>query len=157
MQCGSEIDENSTVCSSCGAAQTNVESNGAFTNAITPKKFDVKIIAAAAVVVVILLVLLKALFGGSYKDPIDNMCKAMETGKGKYIYACLPDFYIDEEYEDMKKKEIIEELDEQAEDIYDSLEDEVGKKVKVSYKIKDKEKIDKDDLEDMQEMFEAAY
>ena len=32
------------------------------------------------------------------------------------------------------------------------MEDELGDDVKISYKIKDKEKIDKDDLEDMEEM-----
>ena len=115
------------------------------------------LIAAAAVVVVILLLILKALFGGSYKEPIDNMCKAMETGKGKYLYKCMPDFVLDEQYEDMKKSEIIDELDEQAEDALEDMEDEFGDDVKVSYKIKDKEKIDKDDLEDMEEMFEDVY
>lgn len=156
MQCGAQIDDNAEVCSSCGAAQTNTP-DGETLSAENSKKSMAPLIAAAAVVVVILLLIMKALFGGSYKEPIDNMCKAMETGKGKYLYKCMPEFVLDDQYEDMKKSEIIDELDDEAEDMLDDLEDELGDDVKISYKIKDKEKIDKDDLEDMEEMLEDAY
>ncbi|MCI7805359.1 MAG: zinc ribbon domain-containing protein [Oscillospiraceae bacterium] len=156
MQCGTEIDDNAEICSSCGAAQTSTP-DGTAESTNESKKSNAPLIAAAAVIIVILLLIMKALFGGSYKEPIDNMCKAIETGKGKYLYKCMPEFVLDEQYEDMKKSEIIDELDDEAEDMLEDMEDELGDDIKVSYKIKDKEKIDKDDLEDLEEMLEDAY
>lgn len=154
MQCGAQIDDNAEICSSCGSAQAN-STNGDTTTALnSSKKSNVPIIAAVAVVVVVLLLILKVLFGGSYKDPIDNMCKAMETGKGKYLYKCMPKALIEEEYDDMKKSEIIDELDDSAEMLQEYLEDEYGDDVKISYKVLDKEKVDKDDLEDIEDDYD---
>ena len=84
MQCGAQIDDNAEICSSCGAAQTanSVGGNGEVTG---NKKSIVPVIAVAAVIVVIVLLVCKLIFGGGYKDPIDNMFKGMETGKGKYF------------------------------------------------------------------------
>ena len=52
--------------------------------------------------------------------------KGMETGKGKYFYKALPEFLLEEQFEDKKKSEIIDDLDELAEGILDNLEDEYG-------------------------------
>lgn len=156
MQCGAQIDDSAEVCSSCGAAQTtnSVSGDSAETGA---KKSFAPIIAIAAVIIVIVLLILKLIFGGSYKDPIDNMFKGMETGKGKYIYKALPAFLLEEQYDDMKKSEIIDNLDDLAESYLDHLEDEYGDDIKISVKYKDKEKIDKDDLEELEEMYEDSY
>lgn len=156
MQCGVQIDDNAEICSSCGAAQTanSVGGNGEVTG---NKKSIVPVIAVAAVIVVIVLLVCKLIFGGGYKDPIDNMFKGMETGKGKYFYKALPEFLLEEQFEDKKKSEIIDDLDELAEGILDNLEDEYGDDIKISVKYKDKNKIDKDDLEDLEEMYEDNY
>ena len=61
------------------------------------------------------------------------------------------------EGKDKKKSEIIDDLDELAEGILDNLEDEYGDDIKISVKYKDKNKIDKDDLEDLEEMYEDNY
>lgn len=158
MQCGAQIDDNAEICQSCGANQNNVSANAsvAEVNDKSAKTTPI-LIAAAAVVIVIVLLIFKALFGGSYKDPIDNFCKAMETGKGKYLYKCMPEFMIEYEYEDMKKSEILDELDDIGKDILDDLEDDYGDDIKVTYKIKNKEKIDKDDLEDMEHDIKKYY
>lgn len=164
MQCGAQIDDdNATVCPSCGASQDSAPDSGSVNPVMAEdstsgsKKMFPVLIAAAAVALVILILIFKALFGGSYKDPIDNLCKAMETGKGKYLYKSMPEFMIEDEYDDMKKSEIIDELDKSGEDLLDDLEDEYGDDIKVSYKIKDKEKIDKDDLKDMEDDIEDYY
>lgn len=158
MQCGSQIDDNAEICSSCGAAQSNVTTGNEAGGATAVKKSSkAPLIAAVAVIVVVILLIFKALFGGNYKDPIDNMFKAMETGKGKYLYKALPSAAFDsEEFEDMKKSEIIEEFDEMAEYISESLEDAVGKNPKIKVKYLDKEKIDKDDLEEMEDDYKES-
>lgn len=115
------------------------------------------IIAAAAVILVILIVLVNLLFGGGYKKPVDNMVKAMETGKGKYLYKAMPEFLIEYQYEDEKKSDIYDDLDESMELITGMLEEEYGDDIKISYKIKDKDKIDKDDLEDLEDSIKDKY
>lgn len=156
MQCGAQIDDNAEICSSCGAAQTTNSVNGGSAETGAKKSFA-PIIAVAAVIVVIVLLILKLIFGGGYKDPIDNMFKGMETGKGKYFYKALPEFLLEEKFEDKKKSEIIDELDELAETLLDNFEDKYGDDIKITVKYKDKEKIDKDDLEDIEEMYEDSY
>lgn len=160
MQCGAQMNDSDSICTSCGANQN--DSSPAFTaepmlETEKKKSSNAVLIAAAALIVVVALLLLKMLFGGSYKQPIDNMCKALETGKGKYLLKCVPEFMIEDEFEDMKKSEIIDELDEEAEDSLKLLEKSMGDDVKVSYKIKDKDKIDKDDLKDKKKYLEKKY
>ncbi len=157
MQCGAQIDDNAEICSSCGAAQTSTSAGDAVAVNGDSKKSKAIVIAVAAVVVVIVLLLLKALLGGGYKSPIDNVLKGMETGKGKYIYKAVPEFILEEEYDDMKKSEIIDELDDYVGDYLDNLEDRYGDDIKISYKIKSKEKIDKDDLEDLEDDLNDEY
>lgn len=158
MQCGKEIEDGANICSFCGASQegtTTVE--GITTVNKSSNKAVAVIIAAAAVVLVILIVLFNLLFGGGYKKPVDNMMKAIETGKGKYLYKSMPEFLIEYEYEDEKKSEIYDDLDESLEFITGMLEGEYGDDIKVSYKIKDKEKIDKDDLEELEDSIKDKY
>ena len=95
--------------------------------------------------------------GGGYKKPVDNMVKAMETGKGKYLYKAMPEFLIEYQYEDEKKSDIYDDLDESMELITGMLEEEYGDDIKISYKIKDKDKIDKDDLEDLEDSIKDKY
>lgn len=161
MHCGSQMEDNAEVCPSCGANQTNSAEAADPTvpaEAANPSsKTKPVLIAAAAVVVLIILLILKALFGASYIDPVDNLCKCMETGKGKYLYKCVPAFLIEDEYDDMKKSEIIDELDESAEDMLESLEKTFGDDIKVKYKVKKKEKIDSDDIDELEDDLKDEY
>lgn len=157
MQCGKEIEDSANICAFCGASQgggVNFDGSGAVKN---KNKAIAVLIAAVAVILVIIIVLVNLLSGGGYKKPIDNMMKAMETGKGKYLYKTMPEFLIEYEYEDEKKSDIYDELDEIMESITDALEGEYGDDIKISYKIKDKEKIEKDDLEDLEDSIKDEY
>lgn len=159
MQCGKEIDDNADVCSFCGASQgsSGTEVIGADTAVKKSNSGMAVLVAAAAVVIVVLIVIFNLLFGGGYKQPVDDMMKAIETGKGKYMYRAMPEFLMDYQYEDEKKSEIYDELDDAMEYVTDMLEDQYGDDVKISYKVKDKKKIDKDDLEDLEESIKDTY
>lgn len=158
MQCGKEIEDDANICSFCGASQAgSVSAEGGLDVNKNSNKAVAVLIAAVAVVLVILIVLFNLLFGGGYKQPVDNMMKAIETGKGKYLYKTMPEFLIEYRYEDEKKSEIYDDLDDSLEFIIDMLESEYGDDIKISYKIKDKEKIDKDDLEDLEDSIKDRY
>lgn len=112
MQCGKEIEDSADICTFCGAAQGGGVTSGGTDTAKNTNKAVAVIIAAAAVILVILIVLVNLLFGGGgYKKPVDNMVKAMETGKGKYLYKAMPEFLIEYQYEDEKKSDIYDDLD----------------------------------------------
>jgi len=76
----------------------------------------------------------------------------------------LPKF-ADETYEDVMAlvkdidkdaaKELDDSFEEDLEAYYEGLENKYGKNVEVSYKITDKEKLDKDDCEDIKEAYES--
>lgn len=157
MQCGKEIEDSADICTFCGAAQGGGVTYGGTDTVKNTNKAVAVIIAAAAVILVILIVLVNLLFGGGYKKPVDNMVKAMETGKGKYLYKAMPEFLIEYQYEDEKKSDIYDDLDESMELITGMLEEEYGDDIKISYKIKDKDKIDKDDLEDLEDSIKDKY
>lgn len=124
-----------------------------------------KYIPVAFGVAVLLVVILaaKALFGGSYKDPIKSLCKSLnkqETNLDKYADVVLPKFAMDAYKDAMKvlKKsddgdDAMDEIEESLEGIYDGFEDEYGDHWKVSYEISKKTKLDKDELEDIQDAY----
>lgn len=124
-----------------------------------------KYIPAAFGVVVLLVVILaaKALFGGSYKDPIKSLCKNLnkqETNLDKYADVVLPKFAMDA-YKDAMNvlknsdegDDAMDVIEESLEGIYDKFEDEYGDDWKVSYEISKKTKLDKDELEDIQDAY----
>lgn len=154
MQCGKEIEDDANVCVYCGSAQNTT---GAAGDGAAKKKSFIPLIAAVVVVLLVVIVIFNLLFSGGYKQPVDNMIKAIETGKGKYLYKTMHDFLIEYRYDDEKKSEIIDDLDDSLEYVVEMLEDEYGDDIKVSYKIKDKEKIDKDDLEDLEDSIKDTY
>lgn len=155
MQCGKEIEDDASICVYCGASQ---ESSGLSAGADVKKKNVLApIIAVAVVVILVLIVIFNLIAGGGYKKPIDNMMKSIETGKGKYIYKAMPEFLVEYRYDDDDKDEIYDALDESMEYVVEMLEDEYGDDIKLSYKVKDKEKIKKSDLKDLEEDIEDTY
>ena len=123
----------------------------AYNPASENKGFDIKKIVSAVVVIAAIFLVgnfVINLFGGGAKKPIKNMVKFAETGKTEYFFDAFP-------------KSLVKELDEDAYDeIEEGIEDEVIpiiediEDLKISYDIKDKEKLDKDDREDLAEMLE---
>ncbi|MFA5658886.1 MAG: hypothetical protein WC900_06340, partial [Oscillospiraceae bacterium] len=81
--------------------------------------------------------------------PIDNMIKGIENQDADIFLSAYPEFLADQmdSYID----------DDTMEDMYDSFEDEYGKNIKISYKVTDKDKLDKDDLTDYEEEIDDYY
>lgn len=133
------------------------------------KFFSVKrnaAIALACVGVLILLIIICNL-GGGYKKPIDNFVKVIEnqeTDIDKLVELVAPKFIekhysniVDilgksDEFEDFK-----DEASDSLEDTFDAMEDELGKKIKVSYKITDKDELSKRDIEDIEDAYKDLY
>lgn len=171
--CGSEMKEGSVFCSNCGTktadslqqATGNTQGMPNYTsNSYTGvsqqmnKPNNNKIIGMAVVGVAALAVLFIVfkLFGAittpGYEKPIKYVCEGIEKGSFKTMMKAFPE-YITDQLEDRYG----EDLDDQMDDLVESLEDEYGKRVKVSYKITDKDKLDKDDIEDLEDRIKYNY
>ena len=153
-QCGNQMADNEVVCASCGASQEPIPQNiinSAAAEEGKSKSGNGKFIAVIVAIVVIILIVLKLIFGtAAYEKPLKNFFEGIEDKDGDKIEEAFPEFYGD-------KMTKLYDFDDVADELYDRLEDEFGKNIKISYKIKDKEKIDKDDLEDIEEEIKDDY
>lgn len=128
------------------------------------KKLNPSVIGLAAVVILAILFLKSCFFGSTYKTPIDDILKIVnkkQTNIDKIADAVVPAMLSDtyeemvdilksnKEYKkDFKKlydKTLPDAIEDAYDGFYDNLEDQYGKNIKLSYKIKDKEKLDKDE------------
>ncbi len=169
--CGSEIKEGTVFCSNCGAKTADagqqqagntqgMQNNNTYGN-FTPqsnKPNNNKIIGMAVVGVAALvgLFILVKLFGvfttPGYEKPLQYVCDGLEKGNLKTMMKAFPS-YITEEMEDYYD----DYADVFADNMKEQLEEEFGKNVKVSYKVTDKDKLDKDDIEELVEDIEYFY
>lgn len=120
------------------------------------------IVAAAAVVAVIALVIVLSILGNSYKTPIELMEKQANNKKfsamvdastatlngfaEKEVKAVLNIMKKSDSYKDM-----MEDQEDYFEDNIEDMIDEYGKNYKYTYKIVDKEELEKDDLRDFRD------
>lgn len=115
-------------------------------------------IAIIAAAVLVLICAGSAASSSAYKKPIKNYYEAIEKqdGKklkkvmGKTIVSAIEDMYDDDD-------DVDDLFDDLAESEYDSLVDEYGKKLKIKYKIVDKEKLDKSDRKKIEKQFKETY
>ncbi|MBE6976818.1 MAG: zinc ribbon domain-containing protein, partial [Ruminococcaceae bacterium] len=162
--CGAVLNDEMMFCNSCGAQQdvpvaqepvAEAKANPIDKlKALGTKKLAILggIAVGVIAVVVILIVLLSSL--GGYNKAVDNY-EAVLNGKADKIADLAPEEYwaaMAKQTDTSKSKYLDEKID-KYEDSYsdqvESWEDEVGKNPKVTMKVLDKEKIDKDDLEDI--------
>ncbi len=120
----------------------------------------IRVLLALALVLTLCLSLCACGGSGSssYKDAVKNYFNAA-IGDIDAAKKVIPDFMLDSILKelDMDEDEYWEKLEDEMKDIAESAEDELGKNLKVSIKFEDNEKIDKDELEDVQDMLREAY
>ena len=81
-----------------------------------------------------------------YEVPIEAYFKTMETGSAKEAKKCFCEAEI-------KKNE--DYYDKLADNLNEMAEDEFGENVRITYKIKDKDKLDDDDLENYSDRLQS--
>ena len=159
--CGSELGDNDKVCPNCGAAveqkvaKKDVKNTTASTNSSTIDEAEKKsnknvaIIGGIVVVAIIVIIIVFALISGAYKSPINNYFNGMQKASSKTYLKAFPSFMrddIEKDYDDDTMDEMME-----------SFEKKYGDKVKISYKILDKTKLEKEDLNDVRDDLEDDY
>ncbi len=172
--CGTQVTDEANNCPNCGApvgspapaaysapsapaptAYAAPEASDA--GATTPKSGNTATyirIGIVAVIAIIVIALVVVFFGGhdkddkddietkpSYETPIDNMFEGLEKKDSDKFLSAYPKFISD------RVEDWYGDFDDHMDDMYDSLVDDYGKNIKISYKVIDKKKINKDNLE----------
>ncbi len=146
--CGAVNNDTAVICESCGNSLL------ASAPVTAKKKSSTGKMAAIAVVAVAVIVLIISLFSGGSDKVVKKIVKAYDNEDAEALMKLYPEFMADG-FEDN-----IEETSEaQIEGFYLllSLADIDTDDVKLSYKIKDEDKYDKDELEDLAEEFEEYF
>lgn len=171
--CGRKIEDESVGCPVCNAKH---ESENNFEN---PTSFEVKdnqvvadnkpkksknggvgiVIGAIAVVALVGVLAVSLLGGGGYKKAINNYVDFTYKGDVSKLSSLAPSSYWEniEEEHDMKVKDILDEKEEVFESLKEEMEDYYGEKIKVSYKVIEEEKMEKDDLKEVKEHLKDYY
>lgn len=146
--CGKENVNGAKFCEGCGAELTIPS------EPVQPEPTGNKgtLVVLAIVIIAIIAGLVWggiSLFGGNkFMKPMNNIIKALEKEDAEYYILAVPEDVVEE----TKKRD--ENFDEELEDgfkvINEMLEDEYGKNFKVKAKLVEKEKLDKDDIEDLE-------
>lgn len=119
---------------------------------IAPGAIAVGIIALIVVVIVLLA-------GSKYTTALDNYIEVNFKGNTSKIELLAPKEYWDyyEEENDKSLEDLKEQFEEYWDDMIDSLEDEYGKNIKVTYEITDEDKISERKMKKIAEALEDQY
>lgn len=116
-------------------------------------KAAIVLIAALVIVLVIIISLISSIAGGGYKKPVNNFVKALNKSDGKLMVECLCTDDILDDYD----KDDFEDMDKILDWLVEMCEEKVGKNVKFSIDIEDKEKLKKSELKELEEDYEDEY
>lgn len=100
------------------------------------------IIGGIVAVIAIIITIIALIIGNAWKSPIDKIMKGIKKSDTEMILSAFPDFVVDE-FEDYLGVEDMKKWGE-------ALEDKYGKNYKISYKVIEKDKIQKDDLQKLE-------
>lgn len=136
------------------------------------KNNNIGIIAVAAVgliLVILLIVLISSVAGGGYKAPLKNLVNNFNKQNADvedYLSCLAPGFAVDL-YKDVygifksADKDAIEDYNdaiaEEFEDFYDMVADEYGDDFKLSFEIRNAERLDDRDIKDIEEVYEDLF
>ncbi|SDB07585.1 zinc-ribbon domain-containing protein [Ruminococcaceae bacterium FB2012] len=130
---------------------------------LTPKAKKIIILGCAgAAAVAVIIILLIVLLGGGYKKPVDNLVKALETGKGEYYVSTLAEVEkksLEEDYvtNSSKYDTLAEYYDDKFESRKESLADRYGDNFSISYSIADKKEVSESRLKSYASTYKSYF
>ena len=160
-KCGAQMEDNMAFCMNCGAKVEGVAGAAPAADGAVAKKSPAKLIglAVAAVAVILVVVLAFSIFGGGYKSAVKSFTNVVYKGKTKQTEKLAPEDvwdYIDEKY-DVDADDVADYIEDMYEDEIDELEDELGKNIKISYKIEGTKKLEKREIKKINKALEEKY
>lgn len=165
VNCGNAMNDTDIICQNCGANNAPAQPEETTKKLPDLKKIPPKFIgigAVAVVAVIALIIIISAIFGGAgYNKAIDNLIDVSMYGKLDKLEDLAPAEFWDmvKDETDLSVKKFVEELEDSefVEEMLDSMEEEFGKNVKVTYKVTDEDELDKDDLKELKDYLKEEY
>lgn len=130
------------------------------------QKINSTTLVLTIVIMLVILFLKSCFFGSDYKTPLDDMVKMInkrQTNIDKVADVVIPEILSDsydeiidvlksnkeykKDFKTFYKKDLPDAAEDLYDDFFDEMEDIYGKNPKISYEIKDKEKLDKEEKE----------
>ena len=94
------------------------------------------VLGALAALIAVGIICFFVFFRSTYKTPIDNLMKVMNSGSGSALEKLIPETYRDQ-LDDMGIK-LGDYYDNMAQEIHQQMEDELGKGYKITYEVLEK-------------------
>ena len=165
VNCGNAMNDADIICQNCGANNGPAQSQNASAEKLPKiKKIPAKFIgigAVAIVAIIALIIIVSAFSGAGYTKAIDNFIDVSVYGKLEKLEALAPDEFWEmlKDEEDMTVKKFIEAIEdtEAIDGLLEVMEEEYGKKIKVTYKVTDEDELDRDDLKELKEHLKETY
>lgn len=179
-KCGATLDDNAAFCTSCGtkfntanAAQPAANESGSFIDKVksnanmesikglqsNPNFTKYVGIGAVAIAVIIVICILVSVLTGGYMKPIEKLWDGIADKDGELYMEAYHELELKSERKkyDLSTKEQVKNYKDEAKTLYRMLKDEYGSDLKIKVKIEEKEKIDKDDLKDYEELLQYVW
>lgn len=152
--CGAQNKDDATFCQSCGAPLSSAGGESA-SMARPAKRPNIILIGGIAVIVVVVVALFMLMGGRSEKDVVKKLVNGFSKGDAKAIVSLIPEKVVDElcDDQDMTKKELINDLDDELDDMLDTANDRYDK-WSISYKILDTDKLEGKKLRNIKNDYE---
>lgn len=153
-KCGAELNDTDKVCPKCGAAVAEKATkkdvnNDSVTKTEKDNKKTIAIVGGISAGIIVILIVIFSLISNAYKKPIDNYFKGIQKESSKVFVKAYPPFMkekIEKDYDDSRLSKMVT-----------SYEKEYGDNIKISYKVLDKTKMDKEDIKKVQENLQDSY
>lgn len=129
----------------------------------------IAVIAVGLLAVILIIVLISSLIGGGYKAPLKHLVNNFNKGNTEvsdYLSCVAPGFAVDL-YQDVygiiksADKDVIADFDdavtETFEDLFDDAADTFGDDYKLSFEIRDAERLDDRDIKDIEDAYEELF
>lgn len=145
--CGKELN-GAAFCTNCGAKAETAPA-GVTTGGVGDKLSENRgpIIIALAGVAAIVLVLIIISLGGGYKGTLKAYMEAHKKGDGRKIVKMMPEKLVKKQKE--YDSDFVDNVDDSLDSELDDVKDKEGNVKKMTYKITDDTKLDKDEVKDL--------
>ena len=107
------------------------------------------ILGGIIAIIAIVITIIALIACNAWKRPIDKLVKGIKKADTEILLSAFPDFVKDEFKDELN----LETMEKMLVKLGEALEDEYGDNYKISYKVVEKDKIEKDDLEKIEKAF----
>lgn len=159
-KCNSPINEGETKCSYCGTPANSAPANAKkqqldVANLMKdPKVKKFAPVAVVALLVAVVVIIVAIASNAGYKGVVNKYMKSYINNNPDKFVKTLSATWFSEDFDEEEMEEFKEDFDDEVKDMYDELEEEYGKGVKVKYEILGSYDIDEERMESIEDVLD---